>query len=492
MFKRVLVANRGEIALRIIRTLKEMGIETVAIHSEADTNAAHVLCADQAHLIGPAQPQESYLNIERIIDIAKKTRSDAIHPGYGFLAENPSFAKACEDEGITFIGPPSDVIAKLGDKIVSRKMARQAGVPVIPGMLEATKDMEKLKESAKALNFPLIVKAALGGGGKGMRVVHDPSQLEEACVSAMREAEMAFGDGRIYLESFLYKPRHVEFQILADKAGDVIHLFERECSIQRRHQKLLEETPSPALFPELREEMGKAAVRLAKAAGYVNAGTVEFLLGPSGDFYFLEVNTRIQVEHPITEMTLGVDLVRHQVLIAWGIPLRLKQHELKQRGHSIQCRIYAEDPERAFMPSPGKITGYKEPSGPGVRVDSGVYEGSDVPLEYDPILSKVIVWAEDREGARRRMLRALQEYFVSGVKTTIPLLVDLLLSMPFIKGETHIGLLEEGFSSWKIPKTYSHIAAIGAAISELTEKRFLPSTQNERPSPWQTIGSWEL
>lgn len=493
MFRRILVANRGEIAVRIIRTLKEMGIETVSIYSDVDQEALHVFEADEAHYIGPPEPSESYLNIEKIIEIAQKTRCEAIHPGYGFLAENAEFAKACEESKIIFIGPPSKAIKTLGDKILARKIARAEGIPIIPGMLEATKELEFLEEAASNIGYPLIIKAAAGGGGKGMRIVREARELKEACLSAMREAESAFGDGRIYLERLLDRPRHIEFQVLADRFGNTIHLFERECSVQRRHQKILEETPSPALFPELREEMGKAAVALAKASGYVNAGTVEFLLDRSGNFYFLEVNTRLQVEHPVTEMTVGLDMVRHQVEIAFGLPLRLRQEELLQRGHAIQCRIYAEDPQNHFMPSSGRITGYREPTGPWIRVDSGVYEGANVPVEYDPILSKLVVWAEDRESARRKMLRALQNYFITGVRTTIPLLMDVVSSGSFTKGDIHIGFLEENFSTWAPPKYYRVLAIAAAALSEIMqEKPLLAERKAGHRSPWERLGPWEL
>ncbi len=493
MFKRILIANRGEIAVRIIRTLKEMGIETVAIYSEADERSLHVFEADQAHLVGPAEPLQSYLHIPRIIEIAKRTHSEAIHPGYGFLAENPRFAKACEEEGIAFIGPHSGVIELLGDKVLSRRLAEGEGVPIIPGMLESTTDLNILRGEARKIGYPLIIKAALGGGGKGMRVVEGPDQLEEACASAIREAEMAFGDGRIYLEALLKRPRHVEFQILGDKAGNVIHLFERECSVQRRHQKILEETPSPALFPELREEMAKAAVKIARAAGYTNAGTVEFLLDSHLNFYFLEVNTRLQVEHPITEMSVGMDLVRQQVEIAWGIPLNLRQEDIRQVGHSIECRVYGEDPQKEFLPSPGPILGYREPSGPGVRVDSGIYEGYEVPIHYDPILSKLIVWAEDREAARRRMLRALQSYVVAGIPTTIPFLMDLVASMAFLRGDTHIGFLEEHFSGWNPPKRLGLMAAVAATVASLGRSDAIrPRKREGGLSPWEYLGGWEL
>jgi acetyl-CoA carboxylase biotin carboxylase subunit len=495
MFRRVLVANRGEIALRIIRTLKEMGIETIAVYSDADKEAPHCMEADRRVHIGPREPINSYLNMERIIEAAKQQAAEAIHPGYGFLAENPNFARACEDEGIVFIGPPSEVIEALGDKIWARKIAMEAGLPVIPGMLVATKDLRELKRGAEDIGYPLMLKAAMGGGGKGMRIVNTPEELEEAAESAMREAEQAFKDGSIYLERLLVRPRHVEFQVLADSKGNVVHLFERECSIQRRHQKIIEETPSPLLSPGLREEMGEAARKIMKASGYVNSGTVEFLVDQTGAYYFLEVNTRLQVEHPITELTVGVDMVRHQVEIAYGLPLSLRQEELKQRGHAIECRIYAEDPAHNFMPSAGKILSYEEPKGPWVRVDSGVSQGYEVPIEYDPIISKVIVWAENRGLAIEKMIRALEEYVITGVTTSIPFLLDIMRSEEFKLGNIDTKFVAEFLSDWDPPQRNKNFAIVTYVLDQIFNKRKANLREMRKDnilSPWQTLGSWHL
>jgi acetyl-CoA carboxylase biotin carboxylase subunit len=494
MFKKILIANRGEIAVRIIRTCREMGIQTVAVFSDVDAAAAHVLEADEAVLLGESEPSRSYLNIDRIIDAARNSGAGAIHPGYGFLAENPDFAERCEAAGITFVGPPSRVIRELGNKTLARTMMVKAGVPVIPGMLKATKDASSLYEEAGRMGYPVLVKAASGGGGKGIRVVSGKEEMEEACLSAMSEAEKAFGDGSLYLEKCLESPRHVEFQILADQHGNAIHLFERECSIQRRHQKIIEETPSPAMTPSLREAMGKAAVSAALASGYTNAGTVEFLLDLSGRFYFLEVNTRLQVEHPVTEMTTGIDIVRKQLEIAAGNPLTLKQEDNIQRGHAIECRIYAEDPEANFFPSPGTILVHREPSGPGVRNDCGVYEGFEVPMEYDPILSKLIVTAGTREAARMRMIRALENYVILGIRTTIPFLIDVLKSPEFSKGNTFTNFIDLHFENWTQGTGDEDMARIAYVVDELTAVKRPQAAVKEkgRPTPWETLGEWRI
>ncbi len=495
MFKKILIANRGEIALRIMRTCREMGIGTVAVYSDADTRALHVLEADEAVHLGPAEPARSYLNIDRIVAAARETDAAAIHPGYGFLAENAAFAQRCGEEGLVFIGPPAGVIRDLGDKITARQIMQKGGVPVIPGMTEAAGDPAGWAAHADQIGYPVLIKAAAGGGGKGMRVVTDPADLAEACEAAAREAEAAFGDGTIYIEKFLAKSRHVEIQILADNQENVIHLFERECSIQRRHQKIIEETPSPALNAELRTAMGQAAVAAAKASGYVNAGTVEFILDPEGNFYFLEVNTRLQVEHPITEMITGVDLVRHQIEIAAGSPLRLSQDDLAIRGHAIECRIYAEDPEQNFMPSPGTITFLQEPSGPGVRNDCGVYSGVEVPMEYDPIISKLVVHAETREMAIGRMGRALAAYTILGVRTPIGFLLDVLGSQPFAEGATYTDFIDTHFKDWTPDPAALDLAAIAWAADAMAPKNRLigtgPATA-AHPGPWQTLANWRL
>lgn len=497
MFTKILVANRGEIAVRIMRTAREMGIRTVAVYSDVDDGSPHVLAADEAVLLGAADPAESYLHSDRIIEAAKHTGAEAIHPGYGFLAENPAFAEKIVAEGLVFIGPPARVMADLGNKTVARRLMSASNVPIIPGMTSPEAQVDRLRSAAEEIGYPVLVKAAAGGGGKGMRVVRSPEELAEAVELARSEALTAFGDPAIYLEKCLDRPRHVEFQILADSHGNVVHLFERECSIQRRHQKIIEETPSPAVDDDLRERMGAAAVAAAQAAGYVNAGTVEFLLDQSGAFYFLEVNTRLQVEHPITEMLTGLDLVRHQLLIAAGEPLAFRQHDLTRRGHSIECRIYAEDPEADFLPSPGKILFVQSPEGPGVRFDHGIHAGLQVPLTYDPILGKLIVWAEDRPASIERMVRSLKECVILGVKTPIEFLIDLLSSPEFRAGSTHTALIEENFSAWKPDRSIDDLVAMGFVAHEMVSPTIQTSAgessrQSGWPSPWQTLGAWDL
>jgi acetyl-CoA carboxylase biotin carboxylase subunit len=494
MFKKILIANRGEIAVRIIRTCREIGIQTTAVYSKADVAAAHVLEADEAVLLGESEPSKSYLNIDRVMNAAEKTGADAIHPGYGFLAENPDFAESCETSGIIFIGPPSRVIRDLGNKTLARTIMKKAGVPVIPGMLEATTETAVLYREAERMGYPVLVKAVAGGGGKGMRVVSEEGEMEEACLSAMSEAEKAFGDGSLYLESCLECPRHVEFQILADRHGNAVHMFERECSIQRRHQKIIEETPSPAMIPSLQEAMGKAAISAALASGYVNAGTVEFLLEPSGRFYFLEVNTRLQVEHPITEITTGIDIVRQQLEIASGKPLAFRQQDITRRGHAIECRIYAEDPEADFFPSPGPVLFHRGPSGPGVRNDCGIYGGFEVPVEYDPILGKLIVTAETREAARMRMIRALESYVILGIRTIIPFLIDVLKSSEFIDGNTYTNFIDRNFKDWTQNTDDAAPARIAYVIDDLTAPERTSATLSDRhlPTPWQTLGEWRI
>ena len=493
MFDKILIANRGEIVVRVIATCREMGIKTVAVYSEADRAALHVLEADQAVCLGPSAPAESYLNMDKIIAAAKQTGAQAIHPGYGFLAENPLFAERCREEGIVFIGPPAQAIRDLGDKTVARRTMINSGVPVIPGMMQAEADPGVLMKEAELIGYPVLIKAAAGGGGKGMRIVHSAGDLREATESASREAKSAFGNGAIYLEKYLHQPRHVEFQILADAHGNVIHLLERECSIQRRHQKIIEETPSTALTPKLREEMGKAAVAAARASGYVNAGTVEFLVDHDSKFYFLEVNTRLQVEHPITEMITGIDLVRQQIEIAAGNPLKFSQTDIVGRGHAIECRIYAEDPLSAFLPSSGKIAFVREPRGPGIRNDSGVYFGYTVPMEYDPILSKLITHAESRQECIGRMSRALKDYVVLGVLTPIPFLMDILSSEAFIKGETYTDFIDTHFADWRPAMEGVDLACVAYIVDNMSNRRTKSNfvqTDGEAYSPWQTLGNF--
>ncbi|MEA1981358.1 MAG: biotin carboxylase N-terminal domain-containing protein, partial [candidate division Zixibacteria bacterium] len=416
MFKKILVANRSEIAVRVMNACKVLGIPSVAVYSEADKNSKHRIFADESVHIGPPPPRESYLDIEKIIKAAKETGCDAIHPGYGFLAENPEFGKRCTDEKITFIGPSPDAIKLLGNKVESRIKMEEAKIPLIPGMKSIGKSIEEFKKAADEAGYPVMIKAAAGGGGKGMRVVYAPDELQDAVETSKREALNAFNDDTVYLEKYIVNPRHIEFQILADSHGNTIHLFERECSIQRRHQKIIEETPSVALNDELRSRMGADAVKVAQAANYVNAGTVEFLLDETGHYYFLEMNTRIQVEHPITEMVVGVDLVVEQIRIAAGEKISDSFKNLTQRGHAIECRIYAEDGENNFMPSTGNVLFYSEPAGPGIRVDSGIQNGVEITIDYDPILAKLIVHAPDRNSAILKMIDALNNYKILGVK----------------------------------------------------------------------------
>ncbi len=441
MFSKVLIANRGEIAVRIIRACRELGIRTVAVFSQADADAMHVQLADESVCIGPPPPAQSYLQVPRIISAAEITGAEAIHPGYGFLAENPQFAEVCENCGIHFIGPPASSIQMMGDKAAARRLAAKNGVPVLPGTEHPVRELEEARRAAREIGYPVIIKASAGGGGKGMRVVIHPEGLESALATAAAEAAAAFGDAGVYLERFLPDPRHVEFQILIDAHGQGIHLAERDCSIQRRHQKLVEEAPSPGLNPSLRQTMGQAALSVARAAGYRNAGTVEFLLDERGDFYFMEMNTRIQVEHPVTEMVTGLDLVKTQFRIAAGEPLPVTQEEVRLAGHSLECRINAEDPDR-FLPSPGKVTNLRLPGGPGVRVDSHAYVGYIVPPCYDSLLAKLLVHGRDRDEAIARMQRALGEMLIQGVQTTIPFHQKVLRHPDFLAGKTSTRFLE--------------------------------------------------
>ncbi len=448
MFNKILIANRGEIAIRIMRGCKELGIKTVAVFSEADKTALFRKYADESYLLGPAPPLKSYLNIEKIIEIAHQSEAEAIHPGYGFLAENPDFAEICKKEGIVFIGPPTKAIIDMGSKIVARNTMKKADVPIIPGSEGEIKDVEKAKDVAKECGYPVLIKASAGGGGIGIKTVNSEEDFEEALASTQRLAKSAFGNDAVFIEKYLEEPRHIEFQVLADSHGNVIHVRERECSVQRRHQKLIEETPSVVVNDELREKMGEIAVRATRAAKYENAGTVEFMYS-KGDFYFLEMNTRLQVEHPITEVITGVDLLKEQLNIASGGELSYTQEDIKGDGHAIECRINAEDPLNNFTPAPGKIVRYAEPGGPGVRVDSGVYQGFTIPSAYDPMISKLIIWGRNRNEAIVRMKRALWEYQISGIRTNIPFHEVVMNHEKFIKGDytTHFipqyNILEE-------------------------------------------------
>ncbi|MEX2108540.1 MAG: acetyl-CoA carboxylase biotin carboxylase subunit [Solirubrobacterales bacterium] len=442
MFEKVLIANRGEISIRVARTLKEMGIGSVAVYSEIDRDAPHVREADEAFLIGPAVPAESYLNIEKIISTAKEAGAEAIHPGYGFLAENADFARACADADIVFIGPPPEAIEAMGSKTRAREIMAEAGVPIVPGATEPAKDVKAAKKQAEEAGYPVACKAAGGGGGKGFRVAMTPDELEEAFDGAAREGEKFFSDDRVYVERYLEDPRHVEVQVLADGHGNVIHLGERDCSIQRRHQKVIEEAPGPRVDEEMRERIGKIATDAAAAVGYRGAGTVEGMQ-VGDEYFFLEMNTRVQVEHCVTEMVTGIDIVREQVLVAAGEALSVSQDEVELRGHAIECRINAEAAHKKFAPAPGSITTYREPAGPGVRVDSGVVAGSEVTPMYDPMVAKLIVWDVDREHATRRMLRALDEYEVGGLTTLIPFHKAILATEQWGKGETCRDLMED-------------------------------------------------
>ncbi|MFD1395167.1 acetyl-CoA carboxylase biotin carboxylase subunit [Kroppenstedtia eburnea] len=443
MFNKVLVANRGEIAVRVIRACRELGIETVAVYSEADREALHVTLADEAYCIGPAASKESYLNMTNLMSVATLVEVDAIHPGYGFLAENADFAELCAACNITFIGPDPQAIVKMGDKTTARETMKAAGVPVVPGTEGVIEDLDIAVETAREIGYPVIVKATAGGGGKGMRVVHTEEELKRAIQMAQQEAAANFGNPGVYLEKFLVEPRHIEIQVLADSHGNTIHLGERDCSIQRRYQKLVEEAPSPALDPSLREKMGQAAVAAAQAVNYSGAGTVEFLLDKEGNFYFMEMNTRIQVEHPVTELVTGIDLVKEQIRVAAGQPLSVGQEDVVINGWAIECRVNAEDPDRNFMPSPGTIQFYLPPGGAGVRVDSGAYPGYSIPPFYDSMVAKLIVWGKDREEAILRMKRALAEFAIDGVNTTIPFHLKLLNNRKFKQGDFHIQFLEK-------------------------------------------------
>ncbi len=440
--KKVLVANRGEIALRVIRACRELEIPSVAVYSDADEEALHVRLADEAVHIGPAKAQKSYMNVEALIEAAQEKGADAVHPGYGFLAENARFAAACHEAGLAFVGPSAETMEKVGDKSAARQLAREADVPVVPGT-EGNVAPEEALEKADEIGYPVMVKAAAGGGGMGIRVVEDEEGLEEAVKQAGQQAEAAFGEGSVYLEKFLEEPRHVEVQVMGDGEGEVVHFYERECSMQRRRQKIIEEAPSPGISPKTREEISQAAVRLAKNAGYANAGTVEFLVDEEESFYFIEMNTRIQVEHPITEMVTGTDLVKEQLKVAAGEGLSVEQEEIPLIGHAIEFRVNAEDPENDFFPSPGEVTAVEIPGGPGVRVDTAVFAGYQIPPFYDSMVGKLIIWGADREEALARSRRALEEYRLEGIKTTIPLHLRLLKEEAFRSGQYHTGYLEE-------------------------------------------------
>jgi len=466
-FSKVLVANRGEIAIRVFRTLRELGIGSIAVYSEADRGSLHVRAADEAYLVGPGAPAESYLHGGRILEVARDAGAEAIHPGYGFLAENAAFARACEDAGVVWIGPPPAAIDAMGSKVEARRLMSAAGVPVIPGTTDPVDSVDELVRLGDEYGWPLAVKASAGGGGKGLKVVASADEAERALASAKREGEAYFSDATVYVEKLIEDPRHVEVQVLADAHGNAIHLGERDCTIQRRHQKLVEETPSPAVSPELRERIGQVALDAARAVGYRSAGTIEGLLDRDGNYWFLEMNTRIQVEHTVTELVTGVDLVREQILVAAGQPLSVRQEDVAFRGHAIECRVNAENAAAGFLPTPGTITAYREPAGPGVRVDSGVEAGSEVVGIYDPLVAKLCVWDTDRERARRRMLRALEEYAIEGVTTLVGFHRALLEHPCFVAGSTCHGVVE----SEELAAEAARLEAAGAAAAASPDGR---------------------
>jgi acetyl-CoA carboxylase biotin carboxylase subunit len=497
LFSKVLIANRGEIAVRIIRSCRALGIKTVAVYSEADEQALHRMEADEAVLLGPPAPGQSYLNVDKLLAAAAETGAEAIHPGYGFLSENAAFANACQEAGLTWIGPNANVIEQLGDKLIARTLMEANGIPVTPGVVLEGDDPKAWEIQADTLGYPLLIKAAAGGGGKGMRIVRTKEEFATAYDMASSEARSAFGDDRVYLERYVENPRHIEFQILADTHGNTVHLFERECSIQRRHQKIIEETPSPVLDEAMRNTMGQAAIAAAKAADYTNAGTVEFLFDPGrNEFYFLEVNTRLQVEHPVTEMVTGLDLVQLQLQVAAGHTLPFTQDDLKSRGHSFECRIYAEDPAKNFIPSPGHIAYVKFPEGPGLRCDSGIYSNSDVPVHYDPILAKLVSYGPDRETARQRMVDALKRSVVLGVQTGIPFMIDVLEHEAFIKGDMSTHFIAEHLPNWSPSLDQQHLAGLAFVMDQLMPAAVQASGGGEGeaslPTPWQTLGNWRL
>lgn len=493
--KKILIANRGEIAIRVMRTCRELDIETVAIYSEADRTSLHVRYAHEAYYVGKAPSSESYLNIDNILEIARISKADAIHPGYGFLSENSEFAQRCAEEGIIFIGPSPEVIVQMGDKIQAREAMTAAGIPVVPGTEGEIETEAEVLKVIEDIGLPIMIKASAGGGGKGMRLVKDHSEVVSAVRAARSEAKSAFGNDAVYIEKYITSPHHIEFQIMADQHGNTVHLFERECSVQRRHQKMIEETPSPLMTQELRDEMGKSAVEAAKAVNYYGAGTIEFLVDNNLNYYFLEMNTRLQVEHPITERVTGIDLVKQQIFVAEGQELAFKQENLHQRGHSIECRVYAEDPDNNFMPSAGKVYKISAPLGLGVRTDGYVYEGYEIPIYYDPMISKLIVWGKTRDEAIARMRRALYEYKITGVKTSIKMLERVMNNENFISGnyDTHfIEKNQEQLFSKETKDDSNDMVIIAAFIDYLDKigstdsvsKEFVPAQSRWKKIPY--------
>ncbi len=493
MFKKILIANRGEIACRVIRACREMKIKTVAVYSEADKNALHVRMADEAYLIGAPPSSESYLRWEKIIEVAKRSGAEAVHPGYGFLSENSEFVRKVTDEGIKFIGPSPEAMEAMGGKISARLIAIKAGVPIVPGTTAPLVSFEDALETAREIGFPVMLKASAGGGGKGMRFVNHESDLKNALEAAQSEALASFGDDAVFVEKAIVRPRHIEIQIFSDKHGNHVHLGERECSIQRRHQKVIEECPSPINDEDLRQKMGACAVLVAKAVNYVGAGTVEFLVSDlDKSFYFLEMNTRLQVEHPVTELVTGIDLVREQINVAFGEKLSFTQDEIKMKGHAIECRVYAEDPENNFLPSPGRITRLRIPQGSGVRDDGGIYEGSEISIYYDPMISKFAVHGRDRAEAIDRMRRALQEYEVGGIKTTLPFFREVVEDAEFIEGKLDTGFIprfNERKKAREISVTTRDMALIAAALATSAKS---PTVSTVNQTDEQPISRWAL
>ncbi len=484
---KILIANRGEIAVRVIHTCKELGIKSVAVYSRPDELAPHVQLADESVFIGEAASSESYLVMDKIIDAVKQTGADAVHPGYGFLSENADFAKRCKEEGIIFIGPEPKAISLMGDKTSARELVTEVGIPTPPGLKSTLQSIEEAREVALDIGFPILIKASAGGGGKGMRIVHEESEFESSIKAAKSEAKNAFGDDRVYIEKYLEEPRHIEFQIMADTHGNIVHVFDRECSVQRRHQKVIEEAPSALLTPELREEMGKAAIKAAESCDYVGAGTIEFLVDKHMNFYFLEMNTRLQVEHPVTEMISGIDLVAAQIAVAEGKELPFTQDDIKKNGHAIECRIYAEDPENNFLPSTGLLTKHRIPTGTGIRVDAGVEEGQEVTINYDPMISKLTVYGADREDARKKMLRALDEYEIVGCKTTIPFCVYTLNHDAFISGKYDTHFVKDHFKAEDVRSDIpDDIIALAATLLKKheSEPQKVLEVSAEAPSEW--------
>jgi acetyl-CoA carboxylase biotin carboxylase subunit len=497
MFKRILIANRGEIAVRIIRACRELDIEAIAVYSEADREALHVRYADYAYPVGPAPSRESYLSIDRILEAAKESGAEAIHPGYGFLSESSEFARRCLEEGLVFIGPSPEVIDQMGDKVKARAAMKAAGVPVIPGVFEVLESEDEVSRAAAAIGYPFMLKAVAGGGGKGLRLVRSPRELSSAYRAVRSEGASYFGDARLYLEKYLERPRHVEIQIIADQYGNVVHLYDRECSIQRRHQKVIEECPAPGSDHRTRRALGRVAIQGARALRYVGVGTLEFLLDREKKFYFLEMNTRLQVEHAVTERIIGIDLVKAQIEVAAGGRLPWRQRHITPTGHAIECRIYAEDPENDFMPYPGKIEGLRLPEGLGVRNDCGVYEGAEVPIYYDPMIAKLIVWGENRIEAILRMRRALREYQVRGIKTNIPFHQWILRQPRFMAGDFHTGFIDEEYRFTRREELYPHkdialaSAAIAALYRELERASRLPAAETPDQAQWRRMGRLE-